>query len=29
MPQSQEEFDALPSGAVYIDPDDGILYRKP
>lgn len=27
-PQSQEEFDALPSGSTYIDPDDGKLYRK-
>lgn len=27
-PQSQAEFDALPLGAVYRDPDDGKLYRK-
>ena len=29
VPQTQEEFDALPSGTVYRDPDDGKLYRKP
>ena len=28
-PQTQSEFDALPSGALYIDPDDGKTYRKP
>lgn len=28
-PQTQEEFDALPAGALYIDPDDGKQYRKP
>lgn len=28
-PQTQAEFDALPAGAEYIDPDDGKLYRKP
>ena len=28
-PQTQEEFDALESGEVYVDPDDGQLYRKP
>ena len=27
-PQTQEEFDALPPDAEYIDPDDGKLYRK-
>ena len=27
-PQTQAEFDALPVGAIYIDPDDGQLYRK-
>lgn len=27
-PQSQADFDALPAGALYIDPDDGNLYRK-
>lgn len=26
---TQAEFDALPSGAVYIDPDDNKQYRKP
>jgi hypothetical protein len=29
MPQTEDEFNALPSGAVYVDPDDGILYVKP
>lgn len=28
-PKTQEEYDALPPGAVYIDPDDGKQYRKP
>lgn len=28
-PQTQAEYDALPSGAIYIDPDDGKRYRKP
>lgn len=28
-PQTQAEYDALPSGAVYTDPDDGKTYRKP
>lgn len=27
-PNTQAEFDALPSGAQYIDPDDGKTYRK-
>lgn len=27
-PTTQEEFDALPAGAEYIDPDDGKRYRK-
>lgn len=27
--QTQEEFDALPSGARYVNPDDGLTYRKP
>ena len=27
-PQTQAEFDALPQGAQYIDPDDGQLYIK-
>lgn len=26
---TQEEYDALPKGAIYIDPDDGKKYRKP
>ena len=29
IPQTQADFDALPSGAIYIDPDDGKHYRKP
>jgi len=28
-PQTEEDFAALPSGTVYIDPDDGKQYRKP
>jgi len=28
-PRTQAEFDALPSGALYTDPDDGKTYRKP
>jgi hypothetical protein len=28
-PQSQAEFDALAPGALYIDPDDNQIYRKP
>lgn len=27
-PQSQAEFDSLPSGSLYIDPEDGQTYRK-
>jgi hypothetical protein len=27
-PTTQEEYDALPAGAVFIDPDDGQTYRK-
>lgn len=27
-PQTQAEFDALPSGALFVDPDDGKTYRK-
>jgi hypothetical protein len=27
-PQTQADFDRLPSGSVYIDPDDGKTYRK-
>lgn len=27
-PKTQAEFDALPPGATYIDPDDGKSYRK-
>lgn len=29
MPTNQAEYDALPSGAIFIDPDDGKQYRKP
>lgn len=28
-PQTEEDYNALPSGTVYIDPDDGKQYRKP
>jgi hypothetical protein len=28
-PKTQAEFDALPAGAEYIDPDDKKLYKKP
>jgi len=28
-PTTQAQFNALPSGAMYIDPDDGKTYRKP
>ncbi|MCA1366659.1 hypothetical protein I6F15_04465 [Bradyrhizobium sp. BRP14] len=28
-PKTQAEFDKLPSGALYVDPDDGKTYRKP
>lgn len=28
-PQTADDFSKLPSGAVYIDPDDGRQYRKP
>jgi len=28
-PQTQADFDALKSGELYIDPDDGQTYRKP
>ena len=28
-PQTQDEYDSLPSGTIYIDPDDGKRYRKP
>ncbi|MNM07002.1 Peptidase M15 [compost metagenome] len=27
-PQSEADFNALPAGALYIDPDDGRTYRK-
>lgn len=27
-PSSDAEFNALPVGALYIDPDDGVTYRK-
>ncbi len=29
IPQTQDDFNALPSGTEYIDPDDGKRYRKP
>lgn len=28
-PTTQAEYDALPSGALFVDPDDGKTYRKP
>jgi hypothetical protein len=28
-PQTEDEYNALPSGSEYIDPDDGKTYRKP
>lgn len=28
-PQTDDEFNALPSGAMFVDPDDGNIYRKP
>ena len=28
-PQTEDDYNALPSGSVYIDPDDGQQYRKP
>ena len=28
QPQTQAEFDALPSGSLYVDPEDGQTYRK-
>lgn len=28
-PQTEAEYNALPSGALFIDPDDGKTYRKP
>jgi hypothetical protein len=28
QPQTQQEFDALPKGALYINPADGKLYQK-
>ncbi len=28
-PRTQAEYDALPRGAIFIDPDDGQSYRKP
>lgn len=28
-PTTQAEYDALPGGATYVDPDDGKTYRKP
>lgn len=28
-PQTDAEFNALPSGALYVDPDDNQTYRKP
>ncbi len=27
-PKDQKEFDALPNGTFYIEPDDGHIYQK-
>ncbi len=27
-PKTKEEFDALPDGAFYIEPEDGHVYQK-
>lgn len=29
MPKSDDEYNALPSGAMFVDPEDGKTYRKP
>lgn len=29
QPQTEAEYNALPSGALFVDPDDGKTYRKP
>ena len=29
QPASQEDYDALPSGAFFVNPEDGALYQKP
>lgn len=29
MPNTQADYGALPSGSIYIDPEDGKQYRKP
>lgn len=29
QPKTDDEYNALPSGALFIDPDDGKTYRKP
>ena len=29
QPQTESEYEALPSGALFVDPDDGKTYRKP
>ena len=28
-PQTDEDYAAIPSGAIFVDPDDGKTYRKP
>ena len=28
-PMTQEDYDAIPSGGLFIDPDDGQTYKKP
>lgn len=29
QPQTQQDYDAIPSGAMFVDPDDGQTYVKP
>jgi hypothetical protein len=29
QPQTEADYNALPSGSLFIDPDDGKTYRKP
>ena len=29
IPFTQEDYDKIPSGSMFIDPDDGTLLRKP
>ena len=27
-PKNKEDYDALPSGALYLDPGDGLIYQR-